>query len=278
MSKLLKRTTEETFAERFQQLLGEKKKASGLTLRELAKELNVSLGILSDWQNGKKIPRMDSIIHLAQYFKVSTDYLLGLTDVRSADTSARAAAEYTGLMEDAIEFLHQPLRSAKIQSDLNFEKIIHNRMSILIYSGVLEDLAMKMESFFDAVADREEELLREKNRLLEAQKTGRLYEIVYPDYPEYIENDGKANFIIFKDLVNFPEQYKKFKSFVDAFNNVDELANYTVKHSKLAEYCDLLQFQMQKILTEEIQRTEKEAITFVHEQDTMKKNQTEKKE
>ena len=141
MSELLKRTTEETFAKRFQQLLKERKEASGLTLRELAKDLDVSLGILSDWQNGKKIPRMDSVIHLAQYFNVTTDYLLGLTDVRTTDSSARVAVEYTGLMEEAINYLHAPFRRAKTQSDVSWAENLHNRMSILIYSGVLEDLA-----------------------------------------------------------------------------------------------------------------------------------------
>lgn len=68
-------------------------------------------------------------------------------------------------------------------------------MSILIYSGVLEDLAEKMESFFDAVAEREEELMLEKKRLLKAQKEGKLYERVYPDYPEAIENNGKESLI-----------------------------------------------------------------------------------
>lgn len=264
MSELLKRTTEETFAKRFQQLLKERKGASGLTLRELAKDLDVSLGILSDWQNGKKIPRMDSVIHLAQYFNVTTDYLLGLTDVRTTDSSARAAVEYTGLMEEAINYLHAPFRRAKTQSDVSWAENLHNRMSILIYSGVLEDLAEKMESFFDAVAEREEELMLEKKRLLKAQKEGKLYERVYPDYPEAVENDGKKSLILFKDLAKFPEQYEKFKEFVDAFDDINELAAYTIKYSKQAEHCDLLQFQMQKILTEEIQRTEKEAIAFAH--------------
>lgn len=278
MSELLKRTTEETFAKRFQQLLKERKEASGLTLRELAKDLDVSLGILSDWQNGKKIPRMDSVIRLAQYFNVTTDYLLGLTDVRTTDSSVRVAAEYTGLMEEAITFLHEPFRGAKTKSNVDWTKKLHNRMSVLIYGGMLEDLAEKMESFFDAVADREEELMLEKKRLLKAQKEGKLYERVYPDYPECVENNGKESLILFKDLAKFPEQYEKFKGFVDAFDDINELATYTIKYSKQTEHCDLLQFQMQKILTEEIQRTEKEAVAYAHKERDVEQDGTDNKE
>lgn len=76
-------------------------------LREIAKELDVSFSVLSDWKNGKKTPRADSIIRLARYFEVSSDFLLGLTDARSIKHDIRAASELTGLSEKSLESLNQ---------------------------------------------------------------------------------------------------------------------------------------------------------------------------
>ena len=67
------------FADRLKELVREKKR-DGKGLRDIAKDVGVCPGILSDWQNGNKAPRSDSIVNLARYFDVSADYMLGLTD------------------------------------------------------------------------------------------------------------------------------------------------------------------------------------------------------
>nr|DAU44076.1 MAG TPA: repressor protein [Caudoviricetes sp.] len=102
--------TLEKFPERLKGIIGER----DVTLRELVKRIGVSLGILSDWQNGNKKPKVESVIKLATYFNVSTDYLLGLTDVRSVDDSVQAVARKTGLSENAIDIL-----SKMSQSDID---------------------------------------------------------------------------------------------------------------------------------------------------------------
>ena len=47
---------------------------------ELAKNLNVSKGIISLWENGLREPSMTSLIALAKFFEVSIDFLVGLED------------------------------------------------------------------------------------------------------------------------------------------------------------------------------------------------------
>lgn len=46
----------------------------------LAKELQISNASISYWENGKQEPSAQAIFKLADYFGVSADYLLGLTD------------------------------------------------------------------------------------------------------------------------------------------------------------------------------------------------------
>ncbi len=48
----------------------------------LAKDVGVSKGIVSMWENGLREPNMDSLIKLADYFNVTIDYLVGRTKKR----------------------------------------------------------------------------------------------------------------------------------------------------------------------------------------------------
>lgn len=62
----------------FKIILRELREERGLTQAELAKELHFSLSIVNKWENGKKNPSIEAIKILAKYFKVTTDYLLGM--------------------------------------------------------------------------------------------------------------------------------------------------------------------------------------------------------
>jgi len=46
----------------------------------LANEIGVSPSIVRYWEDGKKLPRLDSFILLAKFFNVSLDELAGLKD------------------------------------------------------------------------------------------------------------------------------------------------------------------------------------------------------
>ena len=54
---------------------------------ELARYMNISQGTLSNWQVGRHDPGSDDLIKLANYFGVSTDYLLGKSDDPDSGTS-----------------------------------------------------------------------------------------------------------------------------------------------------------------------------------------------
>lgn len=51
-----------------------------LTIRDLAKVLSVDHTAVSKWENAINAAPQDMVIKLADYFGVSTDYLLGRTD------------------------------------------------------------------------------------------------------------------------------------------------------------------------------------------------------
>ncbi len=47
---------------------------------DLAKHLNVQKSTLSEWINGNNEPPMKTIVDIALYLNVSTDYLLGIEE------------------------------------------------------------------------------------------------------------------------------------------------------------------------------------------------------
>ena len=51
-----------------------------LTQRELAEVLNCSQQVYSNYELGQRDLPTEILIHLARYYRVSTDYLLGLCD------------------------------------------------------------------------------------------------------------------------------------------------------------------------------------------------------
>lgn len=63
-------------AERIKELRQDEK----LSLIDLGKIIGVSAIAISRWENQKRIPTIDNLFKLAQFFKVSVDYLVGLED------------------------------------------------------------------------------------------------------------------------------------------------------------------------------------------------------
>ena len=72
----MKEFDRKVFGERLKSLRTERNIGQNL----LAKDLNLSNASISYWETGKQEPCAEAIFKLAQYFDVSADYLLGLTD------------------------------------------------------------------------------------------------------------------------------------------------------------------------------------------------------
>ena len=79
-----------SFGKRFKQL----RKEYGLTQQELADDFNKVYGYtfakssISQYENGKRVPENPAVINFAQYFNVSIDYLVGVSDIRNTIQNA----------------------------------------------------------------------------------------------------------------------------------------------------------------------------------------------
>lgn len=66
------------FCERFKEL----REARGLSQVQLGRNLGLSKQTISNWENSNISPSIDTIVSIADYFNVSTDYLLGRDEKR----------------------------------------------------------------------------------------------------------------------------------------------------------------------------------------------------
>lgn len=58
----------------------ELRKDKNLSAKSLAQEFKVTERTVHRWESGERVPPIETIVDLAKFFDVSTDYLLGLTD------------------------------------------------------------------------------------------------------------------------------------------------------------------------------------------------------
>ena len=65
------------FVERLRDLIQD----TGKTQVGICKELNIKKQVLTNWKTGYSEPNIDDILMLADYFCVTTDYLLGRDNI-----------------------------------------------------------------------------------------------------------------------------------------------------------------------------------------------------
>jgi transcriptional regulator with XRE-family HTH domain len=61
--------------------------SSGLNQVEFAKVLSVTKQCVSNWENDNVVPSVDMLCKIADFFCVSTDYLLGRSEKRAIEVS-----------------------------------------------------------------------------------------------------------------------------------------------------------------------------------------------
>lgn len=67
---------EKVFAERLKKL----RESNGLTLKQLADNIDSTKATIGNLENCNKKPSLDMVLKLCNHFNISADYLLGLSD------------------------------------------------------------------------------------------------------------------------------------------------------------------------------------------------------
>ncbi|WP_303842247.1 helix-turn-helix domain-containing protein [Selenomonas ruminantium] len=67
----------------FVRWLPEIRRSKGITRKEIAKGVGITLGKYDKWEAGKVLPKSEDIARIASFYKMSVDEFLGLTEEES---------------------------------------------------------------------------------------------------------------------------------------------------------------------------------------------------
>lgn len=91
--------------DRFAMRLKTLRKERGITQQELADGVGISKGGLSYYENSGRTPDISILERFADYFGVTTDYLLGRTNAQTQKAKLQAVCNHTGLSDKAVNLL-----------------------------------------------------------------------------------------------------------------------------------------------------------------------------
>lgn len=111
------------FPTRFRILVDRAKARDGKSQQKIAEELGFSnRQTIGYYYNGSQSPSLETLAKIAEYFNVTSDYLLGLTDALTTDKNLKGVADYTGLSENSIKnltfFAHEEEKGGEGFKDL----------------------------------------------------------------------------------------------------------------------------------------------------------------
>lgn len=113
----------------FGRLLAKLRKEKGVLQKEVATYLNMTVATVSNYEKGVHLPDLNTLSMLADFFDVSTDFLLQRTDYKASISTLNMplSNEYTvsDLMNTVIE-----LDSRNTQALLDYYELLQLRNSI----------------------------------------------------------------------------------------------------------------------------------------------------
>ncbi|MGE5544680.1 MAG: helix-turn-helix domain-containing protein [Bacillota bacterium] len=95
--------------------LVELRKKKGLSQAALSKQLGINRSTYAEWEIGRRRPELDSLIKLAEFYGISTDFILGLDRASRAaghdDSLSDLPEEARKSVEEFIEFVRNRYRN-----------------------------------------------------------------------------------------------------------------------------------------------------------------------
>lgn len=82
---------------KFCEVLRQLRLQRSLTQHELGKHIGLSKAVISKYENGIGYPTLDTLIYFAEYFGVTTDYLLGVEHKKTIDVTDLSSSEIDSL-------------------------------------------------------------------------------------------------------------------------------------------------------------------------------------
>lgn len=88
----------------FGETLKKLRKNNGFTQKELGSYLGLSKAVISKYENGMGYPTLDVLVRIADYFGVTTDYMLGVAKGKTIDVSSLTDSQIDVIHKTIAEF------------------------------------------------------------------------------------------------------------------------------------------------------------------------------
>lgn len=120
---------------------------------KLARETCSVKSSIGNYKACKSEAKIVALVRIAQYFNVSTDYMLGLTEVKATEPTLKSACEYVQLPDEAVKHLHG--------IDHEQHPLYKVIASYLITEGTFDKIVLQLEN--SLIAGRQYEILYGKD-------------------------------------------------------------------------------------------------------------------
>ncbi|MDQ5983892.1 MAG: hypothetical protein RUMPE_00921 [Eubacteriales bacterium SKADARSKE-1] len=228
------------FQDKLEDLVAEQKKENDYTFDDFSKNIGIPKSSLSKYLNDEAESGINNLVKIAKYFGVSTDYLLGLSNVKSPIAEVKSACKYTGLTENAIKVLETAKRekeSYKKNKEYFKKYNDHHKFHwIDILNEFLEDLNYfpEIKNTFEDLAnlDFSGDSFETENFILD--KDNELYDKIYKNGTVLCGIDYK-NFL----RINLKDEFSDLISFILNKINLTEVEK-SIGIGKLTENQELL--------------------------------------
>ncbi len=137
------REDEKVWLEIFANRLNEELQIQNISQEDLAKDINISTGALSNYRTGSRFPDARILVALSKKLNVSLDYLFGITDLKSTDIEDKVINEKTSLNDESIKVLAGYTESINYDGDNElyqvFKEVSMDRLKAINYLIQKED-------------------------------------------------------------------------------------------------------------------------------------------
>jgi transcriptional regulator with XRE-family HTH domain len=264
-----KRNVQDNYNSVFAKRLRELIETSGVSQAELANSVGVTRQAINSYTLGNTVPNSDVLTDIAKYFDVSSDYLLGLIDIKSNDITVKSICEEIGLSDKSVNLLIYLNRIKKLEKEARTLLAKDTNRNLVRESDYFDcEASNKLFSYLDIINYFTENVTYYWNgmEILRRIATVNIYGVedessidteddrllLNPDYSHYLFGkfiEGEEYALFLKQLVEneFHTMLSDFENDVNPFD--EEAAKYRLpRHEEsLQEKCRLLKKRIEDI-------------------------------
>lgn len=202
----------------------------------LARKTNIAASAICGYVHGETEPKITALVKIAEHFNVSTDYLLGRTDIKSVDEDIQSAVNYSGLSEDAVQKVHDFAQDTNNRLKISIMNHLLKNGFLFLFIGLIEQ-DMVMQSLYNRIQNRNDD---ENLKVPVFEEIKRSFQtFISENYNTMIE---ELHDNLKKDEVAIVEKDRIVEVIRRANETAERIADFQAKSNKILEQIDAVPF------------------------------------